>query len=265
VSEHREEPCFLNIFNGSFIILRGKRGQTSAKNNWQLFYVRGVVPNEATLVEVEPRVHSLRSRTAFAFINPSSHTIYVWFGCKCLDETRKVMHNAIDRLITHKPPQIGLKVDANYVTKELDEGKEDKEFWDLFESQDRRQQRQRLYHSLIDSRFTYDFTPRLFHLTSSSGEFTAKEILCSYRSVHNVTPYPFTQEDIYSAQQPTFFLFDNCHQIFLWESKYAFSKEATDDLEANATTGSQTIRWSAERKCALDSAIAYCFGILFHF
>ncbi|CAG2184329.1 unnamed protein product, partial [Oppiella nova] len=64
VSEHREEPCFLNIFNGSFIILRGKRGQTSAKNNWQLFYVRGVVPNEATLVEVEPRVQSLRSRTA---------------------------------------------------------------------------------------------------------------------------------------------------------------------------------------------------------
>ncbi|CAG2105358.1 unnamed protein product, partial [Medioppia subpectinata] len=203
VSEHREEPCFLNIFKGSFVILRGKRGHTCAKDKWRMFYVRGVVPNEATLVEVETRAQSLRSRTAFAFINASVHTIYVWIGCKCLDQTREVMQKAIENLINHKSCELSLKADVNYVTKEFAEGSEGKEFWDVFGSHGL--PTKRLYYSLVDSPLTFDYTPRLFHMTSSSGEFTAKEILCSYRSGHNVTPYPFTQEDVYSAQQPTFF------------------------------------------------------------
>ncbi|CAG2105359.1 unnamed protein product [Medioppia subpectinata] len=223
-----------------------------------MFYVRGVVPNEATLVEVETRAQSLRSRTAFAFINASVHTIYVWIGCKCLDQTREVMQKAIENLINHKSCELSLKADVNYVTKEFAEGSEGKEFWDVFGSHGL--PTKRLYYSSVDSPLTFDYTPRLFHMTSSSGEFTAKEILCSYRSGHNVTPYPFTQEDVYSAQQPTFFLLDNHNQIFLWESKYGFGKDVTEDTEANAATGSQNIRWNAERKCALDSALAYCFA-----
>ncbi|XP_054168360.1 supervillin-like [Oppia nitens] len=260
VSQGNEDPCFLNIFNGSLVILNGKRGNKEMTNcqKWRLFYIRGVLPNEASLVEVIPKVQSLRSRTAFAFVNPSSHLIYVWFGCKCLDETRQVMRQTIENLIKNKWSEL-LKPNVNYTTKEINENEEESEFWNLFESHDRRQRR-KLYYSLLDSPLTYKFSPRLYHLSSSSGEFTAKEILCSQRSCDYVTPYPFTQEDLYSAQQPTFFLLDNESQIFLWESKYAFTKQVVDESEVNTTTGSQNIRWNAERKYALDSALAYCFA-----
>ena len=260
MTERKEEPCFLNVFRGALVVLRGKRGQQLDKKCWKMFYVRGVVPNEATLVEVECEIRSLRSRMAFIFVNPSSHIIYVWKGCKCLKETQEVMNRALENLINHKSSEIGLKSDTNYSIKEFEEGNEDKKFWDIFGTEGERNCRKQ-YYSLIGSQLSYSYSPRLFNFSSSSGEFKAKEILCTYRSVQNVCPYPFTQEDLYSAQQPTFFLFDNQNQIFLWESKFAFTKEPNDESEANTTTGSLNIRWNAERKCALDSTLAYSYGI----
>lgn len=48
---------------------------------------------------------------------------------------------------------------------------------------------------------TYDFTPRLYELTSTTGDFTAAEVL--YPARNNCTDaFPFLQDDIYSAVQP---------------------------------------------------------------
>jgi supervillin len=225
-----------------------------------MFYVKGVLPNEACLVEVQCKVQSLRSRTSFTFVNSSKSVIYVWHGSKSLKETRDVIKKATENLINNKSNEIGLLSDVNYTIKEFEEGKETKEFWDIIENQERKQYRQ-LYYSLIDSKNSYSYTPRLFHFTSSSGEFESKEISCSYRSVSHVVPYPFMQEDLYSAQQPTFFLFDNQNEVFLWESKFPFTNDSNEETETNTTTGSVNIRWIAERKCALNTTLAYCHGM----
>ena len=260
MSERKEEPCFLNLFKGSFVILCGKRGQKTAKDVWKMFYIRGLLPNEASLVEVECKVQSLRSRTAFVFLTGLTSIIYVWNGSKCLEETRKIMKSAVENLILHKSGEIGLKSEVNYAIKELEEGNEDKHFWNIFPSNQKRDFH-RLYYSLVDSSLTYSFTPRLFNLSSSSGEFKSKEILCSFRSCDHINPYPFLQSDVYSAQQPTFFLLDNQNQIFLWESKFAFSELPIEESEPNTTIGSVNLRWSADRRCALEFALDYCYGI----
>lgn len=48
----------------------------------------------------------------------------------------------------------------------------------------------------------FNFTPRLFHLSSSSGEFAAVEFLYPARDPKKVNSMPFLQEDLYAASQP---------------------------------------------------------------
>lgn len=46
-----------------------------------------------------------------------------------------------------------------------------------------------------------DHTPKLYHLYSVSKKFHATEILCPYRADFT-TPFPFSQDDLYQANQP---------------------------------------------------------------
>jgi len=48
----------------------------------------------------------------------------------------------------------------------------------------------------------FNFTPRLFQLSSSSGEFVAQEFFNPSRAADLVCSLPFLQEDLYSAPQP---------------------------------------------------------------
>lgn len=48
---------------------------------------------------------------------------------------------------------------------------------------------------------SHNYTPRLFELSSATGEFTANEVLFSARS-NEVEAFPFQQSDLYSAVQP---------------------------------------------------------------
>lgn len=48
----------------------------------------------------------------------------------------------------------------------------------------------------------FNFTPRLFQLSSSSGEFVAQEFFNPSRAADIVCSLPFLQEDLYSAPQP---------------------------------------------------------------
>ena len=141
---------------------------------------------------------------------------------------------------------------------------------------------------MFDDGRTYDFTPRLFHfVTSSDRVFQAIEMVPSYMTSPEckmVFDYPFSQDDIYirASTRPTFFLIDNHYEVYLWESKFPFfilgnnKDESKEDQkknaprmidinteilsEANLTTGSLTQLWLAERKCALETTLAYCHG-----
>lgn len=48
----------------------------------------------------------------------------------------------------------------------------------------------------------YNYTPRLFHLSASSGVFEGQEKLYSARVTEGIMAMPFLQENLYSAQQP---------------------------------------------------------------
>lgn len=48
----------------------------------------------------------------------------------------------------------------------------------------------------------YNYTPRLFRLTASSGVFEAEEKLYPARVTEGIVAMPFLQENLYSAQQP---------------------------------------------------------------
>lgn len=49
----------------------------------------------------------------------------------------------------------------------------------------------------------FSFTPRLFHLSSTSGEFAAREFSHPSRVPDLVSSLPFLQEDLYDAPQPS--------------------------------------------------------------
>lgn len=49
----------------------------------------------------------------------------------------------------------------------------------------------------------FNFTPRLFHLSSTSGEFVAREFFHPSRVPELVSSLPFLQEDLYNAPQPS--------------------------------------------------------------
>lgn len=56
-------------------------------------------------------------------------------------------------------------------------------------------------HMTLNRKSIPHHTPRLFHFSSVSGEFTATEIMCPHRS-DAPTPFPFLQEELYQVNQP---------------------------------------------------------------
>ena len=62
------------------------------------------------------------------------------------------------------------------------------------------------------------YTPRLFELSSSTGEFTASEVLATARN-NEVEAFPFQQSDLYSAVQPGGYTFTTVHLVSLYRVK----------------------------------------------
>uniref|UniRef100_A0A4W5L241 Gelsolin-like domain-containing protein n=1 Tax=Hucho hucho TaxID=62062 RepID=A0A4W5L241_9TELE len=96
----------------------------------------------------------------------------------------------------------------------------------------------------------FNFTPRLFELSSSSGEFVATELFHPSRAPDMVSSLPFLQEDLYQASQPALFLVDNFHEVYLWQGWWPQDSESP---------GSR-IRWDMDRKCAMETVLQYCKG-----
>ena len=80
------------------------------------------------------------------------------------------------------------------VIKEQYEGAESREFWEGLGHKSRVADRS-LYLSLAEKpkENRYDYTSRLFHLTSWTGQFRADEVAPSSRFPQLPCPYPFVQ------------------------------------------------------------------------
>ncbi|XP_068083498.1 supervillin [Anabrus simplex] len=258
VVQGAEPPAFLNLFNGCMVVHNGRREpdeeeleQEEERGPWKLYISRGETDGEIVLVQVSCSMRQLRSRACLVLINTATGVIHVWYGAKASKNTRQITRKAAEQLKEKRPLEIGFKSGVNIVIIEHHEGSEKKEFFEGLGGDSRQ-----LYMSLVNKKGTFDYTPRLFHLTSVSGVFTATEVLGPYRHSKETVAYPFLQADLYSASQPALFLLDNYDELWLWQGWWP---ENGDDsiLDSSNQTGSGAVRWQAERRAAMQTAVDY--------
>ncbi|KAM3593440.1 uncharacterized protein V6R79_013069 [Siganus canaliculatus] len=245
VQQGKEPPCFLQCFNGGMVVHSGKREEEeNSQNDWRLYCVRGEVEVEGHLVEVACHCSSLRSRVSMVLLSASQALIYLWHGCKSQKHMREVAYTACSKMKEHCPLETGLHSSSKVTIQEFDEGAEPTGFWEPFGRRDRK-----VYDCMLQDPGRFNFTPRMYQLGSSSGEFAVVEFLYPARDPERVTSMPFLQEDLYAASQPAMFLVDNHHEVYLWQGWWPQDSEST---------GSARIRWDSDRKCAMDTVLQYC-------
>ncbi|XP_022598994.1 supervillin-like isoform X2 [Seriola dumerili] len=245
VSQGKEPPCFLQLFQGGLIIHKGSR-EDSANNTdgWRLFCVRGEADVEASLVEVDCQRASLRSRASLVLLNAQKAQLYLWHGCKSHTSARQVAKRAADKLTQRCPSELGLNSTSSVKVEEVEEGAEPSEFVKALGSQDKK-----AYDCMLQDPGKYNYTPRLYRLSASSGLFEGEEQLYPARVIEGVMAMPFLQENLYATQQPALFLLDNRMEVYLWQG---WQPEDTQ------CTGSAKMRWDSERKCAMETVLQYC-------
>ncbi|XP_074049172.1 supervillin isoform X5 [Macrotis lagotis] len=248
VLQGKEPPCFLQCFQGGMVVHAGKREEEeeNAQNDWRLYCVRGEVPIEGNLLEVACHCSSLRSRTSMIVLSVNKALMYLWHGCKAQAHTKDVGRNAANKIKEQCPLEAGLHSSSKVTIHECDEGSEPLGFWDALGRKDRK-----AYDCMLQDPGKFNFTPRLFILSSSSGDFSATEFMYPARDPSVVNSMPFLQEDLYSAPQPALFLVDNHHEVYLWQGWWPIE---------NKITGSARIRWANDRKCAMETVLRYCKG-----
>ncbi|XP_051771008.1 supervillin a isoform X14 [Ctenopharyngodon idella] len=245
VQQGKEPPCFLQCFNGGMIVHAGKREEEeeNLQNDWRLYCVRGEKPIEGHLLEVVCHCSSLRSRTSLILLNIPKASMYLWHGCKAQTHTRDVGRTAANKIKEQCPLEAGLHSSSKVSIQECDEGAEPQGFWEALGRRDRK-----AYDCMLQDPGKFNFTPRLFQLSSASGEFVAVEFAYPSREPNLVNSMPFLQEDLYTATQPALFLVDNHHEVYLWQGWWPQDSEST---------GSARIRWDSDRKCAMETVLQY--------
>ncbi|XP_030610394.1 supervillin [Archocentrus centrarchus] len=245
VTQGKEPPCFLQLFQGGLIIHKGSReNSTNNTGSWRLFCARGEAETEASLVEVDCQPDSLRSRGSLVLLNVEKGHLYLWHGCKAHASAKQVAKRAVDKLTQKCPSELGLSRSSSVRVEEVEEGSEPAEFVKALGLKDKK-----AYDCMLNDPGKYNYTPRLFRLSASSGVFEGEEVLYPARVTEGVMAMPFLQENLYSAQQPALFLLDNRMEVYLWQG---WQPEDTQ------RTGSAKMRWDSERKCAMETVLQYC-------
>ncbi|XP_042360924.1 supervillin isoform X2 [Plectropomus leopardus] len=244
VPQGQEPPCFLQLFQGGLIIHKGKREEASTNAEWRLFCVRGELPEEGSLLEVDCCCSGLRSRGSVVLLNSQQGVLYLWTGCKAHSSSREVSKKAVEHLTQMSPPELGLSKSSPVKVQVVEEGSEPADFWTALGQMDRK-----AYDCMLQDPGKYNFTPRLFHLSASSGSFQAEELQSPTRLPGVVMAAPFVQESLYSVPQPALFLLDNRLEVYLWQ------RGQPEQTESSAAAWSS---WHNERRCAMQTALQYC-------
>lgn len=243
VPQGKEPPCFLQLFKGGLVIHKGTREEAPAQTGlWRLFVVRGELPEEGSLLEVDCCCAGLRSRGCVVLLHSQQGAVYQWIGCKAHASTKEVAKRTVEQLTRICPPELGLSRSNPLKVHLVEEGSEPAEFWSALGHMDRK-----AYDCMLQDPGKYTFTPRLFHLSASSGRFKAEELQSPSRLPGLVMAMPFSQESLYSAPQPALFLLDNRLEVYLWQ------REQPDQTDSSALS-----RWHSERRCAMQTALQYC-------
>ncbi|XP_016122876.1 supervillin-like isoform X2 [Sinocyclocheilus grahami] len=237
VTEGEEPPCFLQLFQGGMVIYRQQQSRDTG--GWHLFCVKGDVPVEGRLLEVQCSCSSLRSRGSLILLNSQQGAIYLWHGCKAHSKARQVAKQTVQRLTQMCPPELSLRTGRFMNVQEVEDGKEPADFWNAIGPQDRKS-----YDCMLQDPGKFNFTPRLYHLSAQSGTFKGVELISPSHVNGVITAMPFLQDKLYAVPHPALFLLDNYLEVYLWQS-----------CESSV---SQRPHWDREKKCAMETALQYC-------
>jgi len=253
VTQSREPPSFLNLFQGKLVIRTDKRkflgkdpnlGSIEWPGETKVFVVRGECEEEAHLIEVSSRATSLRSRTSLVIITPSGEVI-LWHGSKSPSSTRHsaeyCANNVVNNYIVESSDDVFVSV--------IEEGSEPQRLWTALGGKDD-------YGSLLHvTEDSHIYTPRLYHFTSTTGQFLANEVLSSCRVPDQTSQFPFMQEDLYdnSVQQPALFLLDAKYELWLWQGWF----KQGDSEEGELITGSARQRFAKDKKITMETVKDY--------
>lgn len=213
VAQGDETTVFIRLF-GVMCHHKGRKDEClSRRKQWRLYQVMGNDNEETVLKEVECHGKQLRSRASMLLIHGEKGMIYIWQGCKSAEHTRNVSINAAEKLKDLKPKDI---FDTSAITIEIvEESKETDDFKHALPGD--YSQPLQLYGSVCEERSKdFSYTPRLFHFSSTQGVFSATELYSPLRCKDLITPYPFTQSQLYNARQPTIFMLDDGDLLWLW-------------------------------------------------
>lgn len=95
----RSHICvFLHLFPLFCHVIYEKYSSLSLVAEWRLFCVRGDLPEEGSLLEVDCSCAGLRSRGSVVLLNSQQGALYLWTGCKAHTSTREVSRRAVERL-----------------------------------------------------------------------------------------------------------------------------------------------------------------------
>lgn len=171
VSQGDEPSAFVRLFKAMFVH-RGRK-EEAQQRHCRLFILTGNDASEQLITEVNCSIENLRSRASMLLVNQTTSKLYLWHGCKSLQRelalstAKDVQKNHVNELFTSS---------TNVSLEELEEGTESDEFFVTVGGNTRTD-----YFTLLNSDQSYDFTPRLFHFSSTNGHMEALEILSQAR------------------------------------------------------------------------------------
>ncbi|CAG07251.1 unnamed protein product, partial [Tetraodon nigroviridis] len=96
---------------------------------WRLFCVRGELPEEGSLLEVDCCCGSLRSRGCVVLLSGLQEALFLWTGCKAASSSREVGKRVVERLTQSRPSELGLTRSSSVKVRVVEEGSEPAEFW----------------------------------------------------------------------------------------------------------------------------------------
>lgn len=210
VSQGDECTAFVRLF-GQLWQHRGRKEDClKRRSQWRLYQLQGNVKEETLLKEVDCQAGQLRSRNSMLLIHGSQGSVIVWHGSKSAAHTRSVALDAAMELVTEKPKHLFSCEDVKVT--EMEEGSETEECRQVLGLSDQRKE----YDSLTESTKAYNYQLRVFNFSSTQGVFKAIELIDPLRCQELQSPYPFSQEQLYNARQPTSFLLDDGDVLWLW-------------------------------------------------
>jgi supervillin len=254
IQQFTEFPAFVRLFKVMFI--HRERSDESRYDSWRMYLVHGVDSSETIAYEVPCDVKQLRSRACVVLIHGRNGQLVLWKGAKTSENQQKIALGVCSKICGKKYSE--LYAADRIRLREYVEGEESEEF---FKSVGGSAEDRASYNSLLTRDETFSFTPRMYELTSKNGSFEAIELVPGLRAKDEPTAFPFVQQDLYGARQPTLFIIDNGYAIYVWQGwwpKIEDEVQSQDEVDVNNVENrAGENRWHLERCEAMTTAIDY--------